>query len=355
MKNQKTTRNKKRNFVWLLTILMFIGLLGLAEMSLAAGGEWVRKADTLAITWSAAAAVVDGKIYASVVNVVEAYDPVDDKFTAKAPMPTSRGRHAACAVNGKVYAIGGTPNNLGNDVLAAVEEYDPETDTWTKKSDMLTARHSLSLSVVDGKIYAIGGGKRSLGKQATTALDPAPVEVYDPKTDTWVKKPNMPVPRFAHASGIVRGKIYLVGGGGINPRVTVSAVSEYDPATGIWQEKAAIPTTRYTLTASVVNNKIYAIGGATLGGTWIIHSAVEEYDPKTDTWTKKTRMPIGATDVGSGVVDGKIYVIGGWLGGGNYKTWVDEYTPEGWPFSPEKSVSPQGKLVTTWGEMKLGR
>ena len=58
------TGNKKRNFVWILTILMFTGLLGLASMSLAAGGEWVRKADMVVPVWSAAAAVVDGKIYA---------------------------------------------------------------------------------------------------------------------------------------------------------------------------------------------------------------------------------------------------------------------------------------------------
>ena len=32
---------------------------------------------------------------------------------------------------------------------------------------------------------------------------------------------------------------------------------------------------------------------------------------------------------------------------------VEEYTPEGWSFGA--SVSPQGKLVTKWSEMKLGR
>jgi len=357
MKPQKTTHNKKRSFVWILTILMFVGLLDLADldladMSLAAGDKWVRKANMLGATWAIADAVVDGKVYCVTATTLQVYDPVADKWTSKAPMPTQRLRHAACAVNGKIYAIGGAPGNFTTVVLATVEEYDPATNTWTKKSDMPTARHSLSLSVVDGKIYAIGGGKGSVGGKSATALDPGPVEVYDPATDTWVKKPNMPTPRFAHAAGVVRGKTYLVGGN-ISRDVAVSAVSEYDPTTGTWQEKAAIPTTRYTLTASVVNNKIYAIGGATIvPGGWTKHSDNEEYDPTTDTWTKKTPMPIGATDVASGVVDGKIYVTGGWLGGASNRGWVDEYTPEDWPFMP---VSPQGKLVATWGEMKLGR
>jgi N-acetylneuraminic acid mutarotase len=41
--------------------------------------------------------------------------------------------------------------------LAVVEEYDPVTDKWTKKVDMPTGRKYLSTSVVNGKIYAIGG------------------------------------------------------------------------------------------------------------------------------------------------------------------------------------------------------
>ncbi|MHC4686674.1 MAG: Kelch repeat-containing protein, partial [Planctomycetota bacterium] len=61
---------------------------------------------------------------------------------------------------------------------------------WTTKSPMPTARYVLSSSVVDGKIYAIGG-------------DPAgasTVEAYDPVTDTWTRKANMPMPRGAAAS-----------------------------------------------------------------------------------------------------------------------------------------------------------
>lgn len=43
------------------------------------------------------------------------------------------------------------------DIFSTVEEYDPVTDTWTEKVNMPTPRISLSTSVVNGKIYAIGG------------------------------------------------------------------------------------------------------------------------------------------------------------------------------------------------------
>lgn len=62
---------------------------------------------------------------------------------------------AASVVNGKIYAIGGAYNN--SVIYSTVEEYDPVTDTWTYKEDMPTERVYLATSVFDGKIYAIGG------------------------------------------------------------------------------------------------------------------------------------------------------------------------------------------------------
>jgi len=45
----------------------------------------------------------------------------------------------------------------GNNHLSPVEEYDPATDTWTRKADMPTARSGLTTCAVNGKMYAIGG------------------------------------------------------------------------------------------------------------------------------------------------------------------------------------------------------
>ena len=74
-------------------------------------------------------------------------------------MPTAREWLSTSVVNGKIYAIGGCERNPARAwVISTVEEYDPATDTWKKKADMPTARGLLSTSVVNGKIYAIGGG-----------------------------------------------------------------------------------------------------------------------------------------------------------------------------------------------------
>ena len=62
----------------------------------------------------------------------------------------------------------------------------------------------MSLSTVNGKIYAIGGNS-ALG---TPALQT--VEVYDPLVDEWTVGAAMPTGRFAPATGVVDGKIYVM-------------------------------------------------------------------------------------------------------------------------------------------------
>ena len=178
MKTQKTTHNKKRNSVWILTILMFSGLLGLAEMSLAAADPWIRKADMPTTRSALSTSVVNGMIYAItggtapgvVTSAVEAYDPVTDIWTKKADIPTGGVGLGTSVVNGIIYAIGGSGG------LTSVEAYDPATDTWTKKADMPTGRVYFSTSAVNGRIYAIGGGTDPFN---FTPLVEGIVEEYD--------------------------------------------------------------------------------------------------------------------------------------------------------------------------------
>ena len=221
----------------------------------------------------------------------------EDTWTAKADMPTPRTTLSTSVVDGKIYAIGGSPNWGGAYGLSNVEEYDPITNTWAKKTDMPTPRYKLSTSVVNGKIYAIGGWGSS--DPSTT------VEEYDPVTDTWAKKADMPTGRGAHTAGVVNGKIYVIGGCLYD--ASLSTVEEYNPVTDTWTKKADMPTARCHFMVSVVNGKIYTFGGFT-GVNWL--PTVEEYNPETDTWTKKADMPGAAGAISTSVVNGKIYLMG---------------------------------------------
>lgn len=50
-------------------------------------------------------------------------------------MPVARNRHAAVALNGRLYVLGG---HDGADSLASVHSYDPETMEWREEAPMST-------------------------------------------------------------------------------------------------------------------------------------------------------------------------------------------------------------------------
>jgi N-acetylneuraminic acid mutarotase len=77
-------------------------------------------------------------------------------------MPDTRGAHSSSVADGIIYVFGGTRtgSNLG---ITEVEAYDPVKDSWVEKANMPTGRHTLSSCALDGKIYAIGGVTRKGG------------------------------------------------------------------------------------------------------------------------------------------------------------------------------------------------
>ncbi len=312
--------------------LVLVLALGLASVSLAAEGIWTTKSDMPTGRWELSTCVVDGKIYAiggagpvyQALRTVEEYDPATDTWTTKSDMPTARQGLSTSVVDGKIYAIGGGASPSGSyswaETFSTVEEYDPATDTWTRKSEMPTARGWHSANVLDGRIYVIGGSS-SVPSGGTAILA---VEVYEPATDSWTQKGDIPARIGAGFTSVVDGKIYAFGGYG-----GLGKVHEYDPVTDTWIQKADMPTRRCGLSTSVVNGKIYAIGGHPGSSPYPGLATVEVYDPATDTWTTAPDMPTGRCGVRTSVVDGKIYAVGGYMG-----TWlgpmcvtVEEYDP----------------------------
>ena len=252
--------------------------------------------------------------------------PATLQWTRKADMPTARTGFATSVVNGKVFAIGGSTqpkrDEFGDLSLSIVEMYDPKTDTWERKSDMPTARSGVSVSVVDGKIYAIGGSSmkriqippRGSGFESEEL---ATLEMYDPITDTWTQKADMPTPRKTMTC-VVNGKIYAVGGWvTLNEKPHLETVEVYDPATDRWAKVQSMNCARCSAAIGVVNGEIYVIGG--LGSPPIQDqsdlylSNVEVFNPKTNQWQKKTEMSVPKADHTATVLNGKIYVIGGYL------------------------------------------
>ncbi|MBI1925487.1 hypothetical protein HYR99_14695 [Candidatus Poribacteria bacterium] len=204
------------------------------------------------------------------------------KWEKKGDMPTARGGTTAEIVKDKIYVIGGFD---GVRAMSTVLEYDPIADTWTQKADMPTARFDHAACVVDGKIYVIGGYNRALAKVFST------VEAYDPARDMWTKHPDMPTARYVNSAGVVNGMIYVCGGGligDVNDAPT-RVVERYNPITGKWTKEADMLSGRQEFSVAVLGGKIYAFGGGTILGN--IQSTVEVLDIGTQSVTPAGKLP----------------------------------------------------------------
>lgn len=249
------------------------------------------------------------------------YDGQGNQWTQRASMITGpREEFGIAAYNGMLYAFGGHPWTLGGQytTLSRNEMYDPATDQWTAKANMPHGRTWPAAAFANNKIYVSGGW--DLGSGGMLNYN----EEYDPVGDTWATKTPDPVVRKWHSAAAVNGKIYFIGGGDSSNNI-IGTNEEYDPVQDTWTTKASMPTPRMGFACCILNNLIYCIGG---GLTSFQSTNVNEvYDPSLDTWATDTPMPTARQEVGASTIGNKIYVIGGWNGGNPCLDINEEFTP----------------------------
>lgn len=258
---------------------------------------------------------IDGKIYSAGGdgNVAETaqtavtycYDPSNNTWTAKAPIPGSgTDSHfnfgAFGVINGKLYVAGG-----GGGGTTTLNVYDPSTDSWTAKAPMPVTRSNgpIGSTVLGDKLYAVGGYVSSNWSNR--------VDVYDPATDTWSQVANLPAALIDTAPAVIDGKLYIAGGNISGSMTRVNTLYCYDPTTNVWTTKAPMPKTLQMSTGVVVDGKFLVIGGSE-NTTDPSFSGVLRYDPKTDAWdTSVPAMPSIRAKAGASRIGQVLYVYGG--------------------------------------------
>ena len=298
---------------------------GSSRVLTAGGGTWATKASMPSVRVPNAVTGVNGLLYAvggsdyvcNSYSTLEAYDPLTNAWTARPSMPTARWSLATGVINGILYAVGGT-NGCFTPAsgLTQVEAYDPVANSWTSKAPMQMRRSNFGVGVVNGILYAMGGNDNNRGVDAT-------LEAYNPATNTWTTKAPMPTARLSFGVGVVNGILYALGGS--NSTSILASVDAYDPATDSWTTKASMPAARTGLAVEVVNGILYAVGGSSTGDNF--GAALLAYDPVSNTWTTKAPMPSGRTGLTAGVVNGILYAVGGVDRTNNPVATVEAYAP----------------------------
>ena len=254
---------------------------------------------------------VDGLIYvlggidAGIQTVAQVliYDPSDDSWDSGPDLPTEVHHANAAVVDGTIYVAGSLAPNF--DPIDQVWSWTPGDEAWSTDHAPMPApaRGAAAVGAVDGRIV-VAGGSAAAGSSAA-------VSIYDPAGDAWDESPDpLPIP-LDHATGqVVEGNLHVIGGRS-NGIVAVSAeVFRYGD--GSWTPRAPMPTARGGIASGVVNGRIVVVGGE---GNRDAESGVfpqtELYDPAADAWTSLEDMRTPRHGMGAAGVDGALYVPGG--------------------------------------------
>jgi len=271
------------------------------------------------------------------------YDPATDRWTKKAPMPRPAHHAALAAVNGKIYAFGGfvapattaIPLGAAWEPIADAYEFNPATDSWKPIAPLPGKRGSAIAAEVGGKIYVIGGATTMEGSKDPffTAFGPARVlgtnDVYDPATNTWESRNPMSVARNHAFSGVVNGKIYVIGGrtgqAFILSATNTDVVEEYNPASNSWSiPLERMPTARSGGASGTDGRRIYVAGGEVTTTELVgAFRALEAYDPATNSWMTLPSMPMPRHGVAGGVIGNRFHLVSGMIQSAGALTFLD--------------------------------
>jgi N-acetylneuraminic acid mutarotase len=156
-------------------------------------------------------------------------------------------------VNGLFYLVGGRG-------IHPVDVFDPKTNSWQHKGNTPIELNHFQAVAYKDDIYVVGGmnGRYPHEKPLEN------IYIYNTRKDEWQKGPAMPAGRLRGSGGTVvyKGKVYLVCGisdGHFDG--TVTWLDEFDPATGNWRILPDAPHARNHFNAVVVKNRLYLAGG----------------------------------------------------------------------------------------------
>ena len=260
--------------------------------------------------------------------------PVDDPLEFQIPFSDM----AVVGDGTNVWTIGGRES----DGLRVERAWGlpPGAAAWTQLASIDPGRSSLAAAIgPDGKVYAIGGSpepsaNKSAYGSAVESYQPPPAA---PGVRMWDPAPaDLPFGIIDHAAATVGDHIYVLGGRAFTGYL--SSTLRWKPGDSAWSEVADLPSVRANHGAATAGDgRLYVVGGDDDVNPLDV---VQAYSPEADHWFPVASLPAGGR-ASLGVTlgpDGRIWAIGG-AGAASVGT-VEIY-------GPELSLSPlQGPVGT---------
>ncbi|UZO82526.1 malectin domain-containing carbohydrate-binding protein [Aquimarina sp. ERC-38] len=241
-------------------------------------------------------AKVNGKLYTfsgfldnlKITNATEIFDPKTNTWSKGAPIPVSV-THAGKAVVGQdIWIIAGFIGNHPGTATDKVQIYNTQKDTWTEGPSLPNPRGSGAAAYFNEKIHFFGG---LLPDRRTDVGEHYVLDINNLSAG-WKAAAPLPNPRNHLSAATVNGKIYAIGGqyghdGGVDDQ---NFLDEYDPVTNEWTRKANLPSDRSHFEPGTIvhNDKIIIVGGRR--GNFF-YEDITEYNPASDQWNELCKLP----------------------------------------------------------------
>lgn len=257
---------------------------------------WNALANSALSKVEAQSAKVNGNLYVlagflaglKITGATEIYDPVADSWSTGAPMPTPVTHMGAATVGDDIWIVAGFVGNHPGVATAKVQVYNTATNTWRAGPTLPNPRGSGAAVYHNGQLHFFGG---LLPDRKTDVGEHYVLDVTN-ESAGWQAAAPLPNPRNHLSGASVGGLVYAIGGqyghdAGVDDQKFLDA---YDPTTDTWTRKADLPSDRshFEPGTMVHNNKIIIVGGRR--GNFFF-ADITEYDPATNTWTERCPLP----------------------------------------------------------------
>lgn len=269
---------------------------------------WVKAADG----WAAYSC--GGGDANAVVSSTLVYFPKTDKFDSTLPdAPRPRYRHAAAALNGKIYLFGGV--DIFDNIVPQIDVLDTATKKWdTLPTAMPFPTTDLAAFVYGGKIYTVGG------YEVPSYVSVNTTQIFNPTGNKWSLGPELKRSRGDTFTAVVNGNAYVVGGfhHENNFNEPTPNLEGWDLTSSIpaWVDRAPMAVARGDKAVASLNNILHVVGGETKSSQDNYQNSiplkdVEAYDPITNKWYFGGDIPSKRFRFTAATHGSSIFIFGG--------------------------------------------
>ena len=205
-------------------------------------------------TWNGKAYFGFGDDGTSLLNDLWVFDPSNMSWTELAPCPCAARRHPAMiAHNGRVFV------GLGNTSIGNMNdwwEYDITSNTWSQKENLpsQSRHHPYQFGINDNVYSGFGHGNGIFNDWFR----------YDITAETWTQVATLPAQgRVAGTQFSYNGLGYVLSGDGDNhDSMETGEFWAYDPISDNWEEMPPHPEgSRWAPASFIINGEVYIING----------------------------------------------------------------------------------------------